>query len=334
MQENILNEQIVYYRAWKQRNMTEDVINRQVHLASSGEISSRITFKEASMSHQTDLLALFAQTQRVLDDFLASRSETERAARGTPQAWAAKDLLALIGFWMVYNVERLNFYARGETPPRQVDFSALNRQAFEANADRSWDEVAQETQAALASLTQTVQHASDDLLTTLSIYGDGPGDPAWEEVRANGFIWPLQELEKYYTRVGEPARAAAIHALLVPVVGEPEIISCDLIAPEALRGLHDEPLVLDVREASEYAAGHLPGARNIPFSELPNHLSTLPRDRAIVTYCNMHHPGQSRGERAAALLHEHGYQTSALAGGYTAWQAQGQPIETEQTIHE
>jgi rhodanese-related sulfurtransferase len=279
--------------------------------------------EEECMSHQTDLLALFAQTQRVLDGFVASRSADERAARGTPQAWAAKDLLALIGFWMTYNVDRLNIYERGDTPPRQVDFSALNREAFEANAGRSWDEVAHATQAALAALTQTVQRASDDLLITVNIYEDIPPDRAWEEVQANGFIWPLQELEKYYLRAGETERAAAIRALLIPVVGEPEIISCDLIAPQALADLPGDPIVIDVRGRSEYAAGHLPGALHIPFAELASRLSELPQDRPIVAYCNMSHPGQSRSERAAALLHDQGYKTWALAGGYPAWQEQG-----------
>jgi rhodanese-related sulfurtransferase len=279
------------------------------------------------MSHQTDLLALFAQTQGVLDDFLASRSEEERAARGTPQTWAAKDLLALIGFWMTYNVDRLNIYAKGDIPPSQVDFSALNRAAFEANAGLAWDEVAHTTQEALAALAQAVQRSSDELLTTINRYEDIPDDLVWEEVRANGFIWPLQELEKYYLRAGEMERAAAVRALLVPVVGEPEVISCDLIAPQALADLPGEPLVIDVRGASEYAAGHLPTARHIPLAELTNRLSELPQGRPIVTYCNMNHPGQSRSERAAALLHEQGYQSWALVGGYPAWQEQGYAIE-------
>ena len=279
------------------------------------------------MSHQTDLLALFAETQRVLDDFLASRSEEERSARGTPQVWAAKDLLALIGFWMTYNVDRLNVYANGDIPPSQVDFSALNRAAFEANAGHSWDEVAHATQEALAGLAQTVQRSSDELLTTVNHYEDIPDDLVWEEVRANGFIWPLQELEKYYLRAGDTERAEAIRALLVPVVGEPEVISCDLIAPQALDALPGKPLVIDVRGASEYAAGHLPAARHIPLAELTNRLGELPQGRPIVTYCNMNHPGQSRSERAAALLHQQGYQSWALAGGYPAWQEQGYSIE-------
>jgi rhodanese-related sulfurtransferase len=41
----------------------------------------------------------------------------------------------------------------------------------------------------------------------------------------------------------------------------------------------------------------------------------------------MHHPGQSRGEQAAALLRDQGFDVKAIAGGFTAWQAGGLPVE-------
>jgi rhodanese-related sulfurtransferase len=139
---------------------------------------------------------------------------------------------------------------------------------------------------------------------------------------ANGFSWALEEIEKYYQCRGETARAADIHARLVAVHGEPDTVVCDLMTPEQIQSASPQPLIIDVRSAKEYAAGHLPGARNLPLDKLRK-LATkaegLPKDRQIVTYCNMHHPGQSRGERAAALLVEHGYTAAALAGGYSAW---------------
>jgi rhodanese-related sulfurtransferase len=119
--------------------------------------------------------------------------------------------------------------------------------------------------------------------------------------------------------------------------GEPAFVAItsaapqsELITPETLcAALADaeQPLVIDVRDASEYAAGHVPGAVNIPLGELETRLAELPADRQVVTYCNMHQRGISRGERAAALLRDRGKAASTLDGGYPAWRAAGLPVE-------
>jgi 3-mercaptopyruvate sulfurtransferase SseA len=44
--------------------------------------------------------------------------------------------------------------------------------------------------------------------------------------------------------------------------------------------------VVDVRNQASYDAGHIPGSRLIPSAEILNHLSELPRDKTIVTYCS------------------------------------------------
>lgn len=96
-----------------------------------------------------------------------------------------------------------------------------------------------------------------------------------------------------------------------------------LISPQVLSAssaTDAPPLIIDVRGASEYTAGHIEGAINIPLGQLTRKLSQIPRDRQVITYCNMHHRGESRGERAAAQLRERGYQASTLDGGYPAWQ--------------
>lgn len=81
----------------------------------------------------------------------------------------------------------------------------------------------------------------------------------------------------------------------------------------------DTPTVVDVRSPDEYSEGHVPDAINIPVDELDERSAELPQDRPVVTYCNMYHPGSSRGGRAADLLQALGFQTSALNGGYPAW---------------
>jgi rhodanese-related sulfurtransferase len=115
---------------------------------------------------------------------------------------------------------------------------------------------------------------------------------------------------------------------------EPAVTSSpdSLISAEALRRAQSAPqapIVIDVRGASEYAAGHVAGALNIPLGQLAGQIETLASDRPIVTYCNMHHRGESRGERAATLLRDHGYSARALDGGFPGWQAAGMPVQPE-----
>ncbi len=283
------------------------------------------------MAQKAKLLAAFAQTGEVLDEFLTSRGSDERNdPGGRSDDYSAKELVALTGFWMRYMVERMGFYARGEEPPREVDFDALNRNEFLRQASLSWDEVVAATRADLAALVAAVKQSSEAFLRTPNYYGDYPPGPIEGEILANGFTWALQEIEKFYQRRGETAHAADIRARLNAVNGEPETIICDLMTPEQIKSASPQPLIIDVRSAKEYAAGHLPGARNVPLDKLKKlaaKADALPTDRPIVTYCNMHHPGQSRGERAAALLAERGYAAAALTGGYSAW-TERFPVET------
>ncbi|HEX6778334.1 MAG TPA: rhodanese-like domain-containing protein [Ktedonobacterales bacterium] len=106
-----------------------------------------------------------------------------------------------------------------------------------------------------------------------------------------------------------------------------DLISAGELHEKQRQAEGDRPVVIDVRGPKEYAAGHVRDAVNIPLSQLGKKLARVPQDRPVVTYCNMHHPGESRGERAAALLRKHGYQARALDGGYPGWKQAGLPVE-------
>jgi len=69
--------------------------------------------------------------------------------------------------------------------------------------------------------------------------------------------------------------------------------------------------VIDVRDPSEYAAGHFPGAINVSLDELPKKLGDLPRDTFIVVHCKT----GVRGEMAYLLLKEKGFDVKYLKAG-------------------
>lgn len=104
----------------------------------------------------------------------------------------------------------------------------------------------------------------------------------------------------------------------------------DQITPEALLPYLQSPqgvVVLDVRSETEYAAGHIPGAMNIPYREIPNRLDDLEnfKNHEIVVYCEV----GIRAGIAEKVLEQSGFQNILLLrGDIRAWRQQGLPLET------
>jgi ArsR family transcriptional regulator len=85
--------------------------------------------------------------------------------------------------------------------------------------------------------------------------------------------------------------------------------------------------VLDVRPEDEFALGHLPGARNIPLSQLKRRLSKLDRNTEIVAYCRG--PYCVLSFEAVAQLRKLGFKARRLEDGLPEWKAAGLPVEAE-----
>ena len=74
-------------------------------------------------------------------------------------------------------------------------------------------------------------------------------------------------------------------------------------------------VLIDVREPSEHAQGHIEGSVLIPLATLNERLDVIPRDRPIVVHCQ----SGGRSARAVAQLRAQGFDAHNLAGGIKAW---------------
>lgn len=93
-------------------------------------------------------------------------------------------------------------------------------------------------------------------------------------------------------------------------------------------------VVIDVREYDEYAAGHLPGAINIPRGVLEFKIGMVPecanKDGAFLIYCRT----SGRAALSAVQLQRIGYSNViSMAGGFEAWNNEQRPIEKPEPIN-
>ena len=95
---------------------------------------------------------------------------------------------------------------------------------------------------------------------------------------------------------------------------EVEAIDRDELRERLARG---ETLLLDVRPAEEFAAGHIEGARSIPIDELERRLAELPEDREIVAYCRG--PFCAYAHEAVRTLQASGRRARRLRDGWPEW---------------
>ena len=110
---------------------------------------------------------------------------------------------------------------------------------------------------------------------------------------------------------------AADHGDTLDIVGQ--------IAPGALaaRVAAQDVSVIDVRNATEWAEGHVPTARHIPLGYLTDRVAEIPRDKPVIVLCRT----GARSAIAASVLQRLGVaNVMNLVGGYSAWRGEGLPV--------
>jgi rhodanese-related sulfurtransferase len=86
---------------------------------------------------------------------------------------------------------------------------------------------------------------------------------------------------------------------------------------------NSKPVLVDVREPSEYRSGHIPNAINIPLRTLTHHLDKVGRDRPVVLYCSTGY----RSAMGVMTLHLLGYEhVKGFPPSFTGWKTAGEAI--------
>jgi rhodanese-related sulfurtransferase len=134
--------------------------------------------------------------------------------------------------------------------------------------------------------------------------------------QVSAFVSQVQEFAA--SRLAEAEQAARNY---LGDVGALEPVAQD----ELFRRLRDgHVLVLDVRPEAEYAAGHIPGAVNVPHGQLAARLAEFPESAEIIAYCRGRYCVFAPD--AVRLLRERGFSAWPLEGGLPDWRRAGLPV--------
>lgn len=134
-------------------------------------------------------------------------------------------------------------------------------------------------------------------------------------LQAGMTVYDLEELELAYApqygSAKDPINMAGFVASGLLRGDHPQVdVEAVLAAPA-----EQQPYLVDVRTPTEFSAGHIAGAVNIPVDDLRSRLAELPPDREIAVYCQV---GQ-RGYLATRILRQHGLSAANIGGGYKTY---------------
>jgi rhodanese-related sulfurtransferase len=185
-----------------------------------------------------------------------------------------------------------------------------------AQTERTVEQLAAMTGASVANTSQHLQKLRQAGL----IAGRKEGLYVFYRLAGDEVVGLLSAM----SRVGETyvADVERILRLYFAQKDELEPLPAKELLDRARKGL---VTVLDVRPPEEYAAGHVPGAINIPVHELQKRLHDLPKRKEVIAYCRG--PYCLMSYDAVALLRKKGLKARRLQDGLPEWRAAGLPIE-------
>jgi rhodanese-related sulfurtransferase/DNA-binding transcriptional ArsR family regulator len=176
-------------------------------------------------------------------------------------------------------------------------------------------------------------------LTTLTGLSFANTSQHLQQLRHAGMVVARKEGQRVFYRLADEAAIDLLNMLRdiaeKNLAEVDQIINTYLKVKDALEPVEAEDLlerikdglviVLDVRPADEYAAGHVPGSINVPVKELEKQIKKLDNKKEIIAYCRG--PYCVLSYDTVTMLRNKGFKARRLKDGMPEWKRAGLPVE-------
>jgi len=166
------------------------------------------------MAVKQQLLESLGRAHHELMRFVDTLPDAERAAVGTEDQWAAKDVVAHSVVWSKRLMDRLDAAARGETVSPVGEIDHENAAIFHEYHGESWDAIRQLAVENAARVAEYVSAADEGVLVDPDAAPAGFQGELWKRFAGNCITHTLLHLGQYYVERGQAARAVEVGELM------------------------------------------------------------------------------------------------------------------------
>ena len=191
------------------------------------------------------LLVLLKLAYEEEQKFYARLDEKERSSTSKLEQWSAKDIMAHIASWKECTVSDITAALRGENPEVRGDLDRINAAIYEANRNKSWDDILTHLEQVYKSSIECVRAVPHEKMIDSNTLPWQEGRPLWRIIAGNGYIHPVTHLAEYYFRRGDDNYAVKLHEQAADLTAElsnnPDwlgVVKYNLACCYALSGQH------------------------------------------------------------------------------------------------
>ena len=156
------------------------------------------------------LLELVDSARALKRAFINSLSATEREDVGTPDQWAARDVITHVTFWEQRQALRVAAALAGAEPPAPVEEEETNQRLLAEHHGRPWAAIEAEVERVYSELTATLQAGAEDDLTDPQLRPWLNNRPLWLGITGNIYEHPVAHYADFYQAGGDRARATQL----------------------------------------------------------------------------------------------------------------------------
>jgi tetratricopeptide (TPR) repeat protein len=162
-------------------------------------------------SLKSRLIDLLKKTRSAQRAFWNTLTEEERSAPGKPDDWAPKDIMAHVNTWNDRTAARLEATACDEEPKQYPDFEDENRRIYEANKDKSWEDLLRFEESVFARLAVAIDALTEERLTDPKRFEWTNERPLWWNVAFTCYYHGMAHIADILFKRGDHEVGFALH---------------------------------------------------------------------------------------------------------------------------